>query len=37
MNSKNIKQIYEINTKDNSNKELYEEALEKLNAFEFKD
>lgn len=37
MNSQNIKEIYEINSKDNSNKELYEEVLEKLNAFEFKD
>lgn len=36
-NVENIKEIYEINAKDNSNKELYEEALEKLNAFEFKD
>ena len=37
MNSKNIKQIYQINSKDNTNKELYEEVSEKLNAFEFKD
>lgn len=37
MSSENIKQIYEINDKDNSNKELYEEVLEKLNSFEFKD
>ena len=37
MSISNIKEIYEINAKDNSNKELYEEALEKLNAFEFKD
>lgn len=37
MNNENIKEIYEINSIDNSNKELYEEALEKLNAFEFKD
>lgn len=35
--SDNIKEIYEINVKNNSNEELYNEALEKLNAFEFKD
>lgn len=33
----NIKEIYEVNVKNNSNEELYNEALEKLNAFEFKD
>lgn len=35
--SDNIKEIYEVNVKNNSNEELYNEALEKLNAFEFKD
>ena len=35
--SDNIKEIYEINVKNNSNEQLYNEALEKLNAFEFKD